>query len=175
MSAAIHRPVRDRSALQVHGTHATLAFRRFLPHPPDRVWKALTDPADLRQWFLTEAQVDQRVGGTVDLVTTSSRVHATGRILAWNPPQLYEYEWNVAASPLLPDGERTVVRWELAKAPGGTVLSLTHRNLTAKTARIYHRGVPSFLDRLAALLAGEPLPDWAAGIRRAVAAGPPQT
>lgn len=165
MSHAIHRPARDTSSLQLHGTHATLAFRRFLPHPPQRVWKALTDPADLRQWFLTEAEVEHRVGGKVDLVTSTSRVHGTGRVLAWDPPQLYEYEWNVAPTSLLPDGERTVVRWELAATAGGTMLSLTHRNLTAKTGRLYHGGMRSFLDRLAALLAGVPLPDWGAGIR----------
>lgn len=169
MSHAIHRSARDRSSVQVDGTHATLAFRRFFPHAPERVWKALTDPADLQQWFLTEAQVEQRVGGKVELVTTSSRVRATGRVLAWDPPRVYEYEWNVAPSSLLPDGERTVVRWELAPARGGTRLSLTHRNLTAKTARLYHGGMGSFLDRLEALLAGDPLPDWGAGIRRGAA------
>jgi uncharacterized protein YndB with AHSA1/START domain len=166
MSHAIHRPERDRTSLEVHGTHATLAFRRFLPHAPERVWKALTDPDDLRQWFLTEAEVDHRIGGKIDFVTTSSRIHGTGRILAWEPFQLYEYEWNVEPNSLLPDGERTVVRWELTPSKGGTLLSLTHRNLTARTARIYHGGMGSFLNRLAALLDGTPLPDWGQGIRR---------
>lgn len=172
MSHSLHTPGRDTSSLRVHGAHATLAFRRFLPHAPDRVWKALTDPADLQQWFLTEAQVEHRVGGNVDLVTSSSKVHATGRVLAWDPPRVYEYEWNAAPSPLLPDGEKTVVRWELAPTPGGTLLSLTHRNLTARTARIYHGGMASFLDRLAALLAGAPLPEWRARARSPAASGP---
>lgn len=166
MSRTIHRPARDQRSLHLDGAHATLAFRRFLPHAPARVWKALTDPAELQQWFLTEAQVEHRVGGTVDLVTSTSRVHGTGRVLAWDPPRVYEYEWNVAPCRLLPEGERTVVRWELAASQGGTVLSLTHRNLTAKTARLYRGGMGSFLDRLEALLAGAPLPDWGAGIQR---------
>jgi uncharacterized protein YndB with AHSA1/START domain len=175
MSHSLHTPGRDANALQVHGRHATLAFRRFLPHAPDRVWQALTDPAALQQWFMTEAQVEHRAGGSLDMVTSASRVHATGKVLAWDPPRVYEYEWNVAPSPLLPDGERTIVRWELEPSHGGTLLSLTHRNLTARTARVYRGGMGSFLDRLAAFLAGEPMPDWPVGIRRHASPGPPST
>ena len=29
-----------------------LKFDRFYPHPPDRVWKALTDPQALARWYM---------------------------------------------------------------------------------------------------------------------------
>ncbi|MBE0690020.1 MAG: SRPBCC domain-containing protein, partial [Anaerolineae bacterium] len=29
-----------------------LKFERFYPHPPERVWKALTDPAALASWYM---------------------------------------------------------------------------------------------------------------------------
>lgn len=140
---------------------ATLTFRRFLRHPPATVWKAITDPQELKRWFLTTAQVDGRVGGRVDLVTGPSQVHATGRILAWDPPHLYEYEWNVPpdGTRLFP-GERSVVRWELTPQEGGTVVVLTHRGLTKGTADVFRMGLPTFLERLECQLDGRPLPDW---------------
>lgn len=151
-------------AAETAGT-STLTFERFLRHPPETVWKALTDPAQIREWFLTEARIEGRVGGTIDLTTGPTRVHATGRILAWQPPRLYEYEWNADPVRGLPRGERSVVRWELTAVPGGTRLVLIHRGLTARTAENFRHGVPGFLSRLSAQLDGRPLPDWLEAVR----------
>ena len=153
---------------EVHGEHATLVLRRFLRHPPATVWDAITDPEKIRQWFLTSAKIDGRVGGRVDLTTGPAQVHATGRVLAWDPPHLYEYEWNVVdtENALYPK-ERTVVRWELSPVEGGTLVVLTHRDLTRATAEVFQNGLPTFLDRLEALLDGRALPDWMQGVREA--------
>lgn len=168
MTAPSHRPKAAPSSLEVHGDHATLVLRRFLRHPPARVWDALTDPEQIREWFLTTARGDGRVGGSVDLVTGPNGVHATGRILAWDPPRLYEYEWNVVPGEgAIFGGERTVVRWELTPHEGGTWLVLTHRDLTPRTAEVFHLGLPTFLDRLEALLDGRPLPDFEQRVREA--------
>jgi uncharacterized protein YndB with AHSA1/START domain len=86
-------------------------------------------------------------------------VHATGRVLEWNPPQTYAYEWNLAAGPSHPQGETTIVRWELTPTEGGTLLVLTHRKLSRSTAEVFVRGLPVLLDRLSAQLDGTPLPD----------------
>jgi uncharacterized protein YndB with AHSA1/START domain len=142
------------------GEHATLIFRRRLPHPPEVVWHAITDPEQIRQWFATEARIDGWKGGTVDLVTGPNRVHGTGRILEWVPPRVYEYEWNVEPNSYLPTGEASVVRWELTPSGAGTLLVLSHRRLTRSTATIFRRGLRTFLDRLAALLEGQTLPPW---------------
>ena len=134
-------------------------------HPPEVVWKAITDPNEVRQWFLTEAKVEGRVGGPIEMTTGSYRMHATGRLLSWDPPHLYEYEWNVAPRPSLPEGEESIVRWELRPAEGGTLLTVTHRNLTKRTAGVFREGMEAFLDRLEAQLDGLPLPDWDARLR----------
>ncbi len=144
---------------------STITFERFLRHPPEIVWRALTDPAQLRQWFLTEARIEGGPGGTVELSTGPTQVRATGRILAWQPPRLYEYEWNLEPCSGFPRGERSVVRWELTEVPGGTQLVLVHRGLSPQTAQTFRHGVPGFLDRLSALLDGRPLPDWMAAVR----------
>ncbi len=37
--------------------------RELVPEPPERVWRALTDPAELAQWWCERAEVDLREGG----------------------------------------------------------------------------------------------------------------
>ena len=36
-----------------------------LPGSPERVWKALTEPAQLARWFGNRVEVDLRVGGDI--------------------------------------------------------------------------------------------------------------
>jgi uncharacterized protein YndB with AHSA1/START domain len=164
-----HAPSTPRLApvlMEVDGERATLVLQRFLRHPPSAVWKAITDPEQMRQWYLTTAVVEGREGGQVDLVTGQGRVHATGRILTWDPPRVYEHEWIVAKEEsALRTGEQTIVRWELSPREGGTFLVLTHRGLTRRTAEVFRHGLPGFLDRLAAQLDGRPLPDWDQAVR----------
>lgn len=142
------------------GDHATLSFERRLRHPPEAVWSALTDPKQLREWFMTAAKIDGRPGGSVDMVSGPAGFHWTGQVLAWEPPHLYEYEWNVEPRAELPQGERSVVRWELSPVEGGTLLKLTHRRLTKPTALGFAPGTHAFLDRLEAHLDQAPLPHW---------------
>jgi uncharacterized protein YndB with AHSA1/START domain len=165
MTKVPHRQRPRSHVVPVQRALATLVVRRFVHHAPTVVWRALTDPTEVRQWFLTEAKVDGREGGRIDLTTGSYRMHATGRVLSWDPPRVYEYEWNVAPRPSLPEGERSVVRWELRPTEGGTLLTLTHRNLTERTAGVFRLGMEAFLDRLEAQLDGLPLPDWDARLR----------
>lgn len=165
MTANVHR-AHYRSRVVPHpGGLATLVLKRFVNYSPEIVWKAITDPDEIRQWFLTEAQVDGRVGGRVEMTTGRFRVHATGQVLSWDPPRVYEYEWNVEPNPNLPEGERSIVRWELRPEEGGTLLTLTCSDLTQRTAQGYHAGLQAFLDRLEAQLDGRPLPDWEARVR----------
>lgn len=146
--------------VEVAGELATLVFRRRIPQPPDAVWKALTDPSELSKWYMTRAAIEGRKGGTIDFHAGPSQLHVTGRILAWDPPRILEHEWKVAPRPELPSGEDAVIRWELRPDGAGTILHLTHRNLHRQTALGFAPGTHAFLDRLAAQLAGEPLPPW---------------
>jgi len=141
---------------------ANLVFRRRLPlHPPEAVWRALTDPDELSGWYMTRAVIDGREGGSVDLWAGPSRLHATGRTLRWDPPKVLEHEWKVAPRPELPSGEDGVIRWELqGDGEGGTVLLLEHRNLNRQTALGFAPGTHAFLDRLEASLDRRPLPNW---------------
>jgi len=160
-------------SLEPDGERATLVLRRFLRHSPEVVWKAITDPEQIRQWNMSTVVVEGRPEGRVDYVVGDSWVHATGRILTWDPPRVYEHEWNVRGGEgRLRSDERTVVRWELSPQPGGTLLVLTHRGLTRRVAEVFQHGLPGFLDRLEALVDGRPLPDWDEAVKASRRAHP---
>lgn len=147
--------------MEIDGEFATLVFERTIAHPPEVIWAALTDPDQLRHWFTaTMAKVDGRPGGSIEMVAGPAQIHSTGRILTWDPPRVLEYEWNAAARAELPGGEESVVRWELSRAGSSTLLRLTHRRLTKRTAMGFAPGLHAFLDRLSAQVDEAPLPNW---------------
>lgn len=157
----------------VEGDRAKLIFTRRLVHPPEAVWKALTDPAELCGWYMTKAIIDGREGGSVDFRAGPSRLHVTGRILTWDPPEVFEHEWKVEPMPDLPTGEDAVIRWELRREGEGTLLHLEHKNLHRVTALGFAPGTHSFLDRLAAQMGRRQLPNWQERYNRVASQYPP--
>lgn len=145
------------------GEFATLVFHRVYPHAIGHVWDAIATPEGLNQWLMcSRAVIDGRVGGRMEMVSGPDGYRSTGSILAWEPPRLFEYEWNVAPRPEMPRGENAVFRYELAPEGQGTRLTVTYRRITRATAGGFLPGLHAFLDRLEAQLAGEILPDWMA-------------
>jgi uncharacterized protein YndB with AHSA1/START domain len=153
--------MRGNGRLLVEGDTATLVFERVLHHAPELVWEAIATPEGLREWLMcSEARIDGRAGGSIEMVSGPPGYRSTGKILVWDPPRVLEYEWKVAPVPEMPLGEDAVFRYELAPQGGSTLLTVTYRRITAQTARGFLPGLHAFLDRLEAQLDGGPLPDW---------------
>lgn len=150
--------------LTIDGDYATITFERRIRHKVPRVWEALTDPEHLARWYMTKARLDARSGGSIDYWSGLAQFHVTGKILVWQPPRLFEHEWNVEPRRELPNGERSVVRWELTPDGDGTILRVTHRRLTRLTAIGFAAGIHAFLDRLEDELEDAALVDWAARV-----------
>ena len=47
-----------------------LHFEVTYPHPPERVWRALTDPAAMREWLMDNTFAEARVGHQFQFRTT---------------------------------------------------------------------------------------------------------
>ena len=143
------------------GDHATIVFKRLLKHEPGRVWDAITKPEELGQWLMcSSAKIEGKVGGSIDMVSGPAQFHVTGKILVWDPPHVYEHEWKVAPGPEMPGGEDAVFRYELFPQGSNTLLTVTYRRLTRRTAGGFGPGGHVLLDRMEAQLDGTPLPGW---------------
>jgi uncharacterized protein YndB with AHSA1/START domain len=90
--------------LTVDGRPA-LRLERRLDHSIERVWRAVTEPAELRQWFVAEAPWTPAAGEEFEAAGQS------GRITALEPPSLIAWTWGVErySFELTPDGEGCVL------------------------------------------------------------------
>jgi uncharacterized protein YndB with AHSA1/START domain len=142
------------------GTETTLSLRRTFKAPRERVFRAWTDPDELRKWWGPEgyvtpsAEVDLRVGGKYRLgmrkLPDGDIFYLSGIYREVRPPERLVYTWRWEAKPEL--GE-TLVTVEFREVGGSTEVILTHEFFPTPQARDDHnRGWSGCLDRLAKLL-----------------------
>lgn len=143
--------------VDIKDNRATITFTRFLNHPPEMVWEAITTPEDFSSWYNGKVVIEGGVGGSFEIMTDGG-FHWTGRILAWQPPRLLEYEHNHEPSKVLPSGAETIVRWELTPSNDGTTLSFTQSRLKSNFG--FAPAMHVFLERLEAYLSKQPFPDF---------------
>jgi uncharacterized protein YndB with AHSA1/START domain len=148
-----HELARGFGSLRPDGELRALLFERRLNAPPERVWRALTDRAELTLW-LTDTTIEPRVGGSV-LVDWGDAGRTTGTVLAWQPPELLEYSW------VWEDVQDSVLRLELRPEGDGTHLTLEHRAVAPQVAWDMGSGWHAFLDGLADVVEGRPVGSWA--------------
>lgn len=101
----------DEGRLERHDGYR-LRFQRRLPHPPERVWRALTEPRHLAAWFPTSIEGKRRAGAALRFVFPGDRGPTLeGEMLAYEPYRLLEFRWNddLLRFELEPDGNGTVV------------------------------------------------------------------
>jgi uncharacterized protein YndB with AHSA1/START domain len=127
--------------VQKDGDKWTLILVRDLRHSPEKVWQALTDPAQLREWapFVVDLGLDKV--GTVNLTWVANPQPLETKVTRAEAPTLLEY------------GD---MRWELEASERGTRLTLWHkidRRFVAWGAAGWHISF-DVLDRL---LAGNPI------------------
>jgi uncharacterized protein YndB with AHSA1/START domain len=92
------------------GEKSTLILVRELRQPPEMVWQALTDPAQLREWapFVADGSLG-KVGNTVQLTWAGRDAHETVTVTRADAPSVLEY------------GE---LKWKLEPLANGTRLTL---------------------------------------------------
>jgi len=68
-------------------------FERTYPHPPERVWAAITEPGELAHWFPSAVSLEPRVGGTATFTADPNTEDESGSVLAFDPPRRLAYTW----------------------------------------------------------------------------------
>jgi uncharacterized protein YndB with AHSA1/START domain len=128
MTARQHR-VDGKPALQV---------TRRLPHSVERVWRAISEPAELAQWFVDVVAWEPRVGETFEAAGEQ------GEVTQVEPPRVLAWSWGP---------ER--YRFELSADGDGCLLVFTHLYNPAFGPDWQHAaGWDAYFDRLDAHLEG---------------------
>lgn len=131
----------------------TLVLEREFPHPPEKLWRALTESPLLAQWLLNNdfeptpgrrfqfrSEPMPQWDGLIDC-----------EVLAIEPLKQLSYTWRAL-------GLDSVVLWTLTPTSAGTHLRMEHSGFRPDQERAYqgaNYGWQRFLDKLDRVLAGE--------------------
>jgi uncharacterized protein YndB with AHSA1/START domain len=88
-----------------------LRFTRQLPHPPDKVWRAITEPEHLEAWFPQRVVGEWKVGAPLKFL--SQYGDFDGEVIAVDPKASVEFRWGT-----------DIIRLEIAPHGQGTTLTL---------------------------------------------------
>ena len=110
------------ATLETANGRPVLRFERRLAHAPEKVWRALTEPAELAHWFPQDLDGAFKQGARLRFVfrgeppVLDGKVieDFTGEVLEIDPPRLLAYSW----------GE-DVLRWTLTPDGDGCLLTFT--------------------------------------------------
>jgi len=109
----------------------SIAFEFDLPHPPDKVWRALTEPALLAEWLLPVFDLELEPGAAF-LFKTQAYPGWDGTVncqfIEIEPHRKLSYTWNV---PFL----ETVVTFTLTPTASGTRLDLVQSGFKPEQKR----------------------------------------
>jgi uncharacterized protein YndB with AHSA1/START domain len=124
--------------------------------PPDVVWRIVTDPEQIRQWFADEAEVELRVGGSGRLRFKSGDSYQL-QVEALEPPRRFAFRWlQPEGSPARVDNSM-LVEFTLEPEAGGTRLRVVESGFDtidwteaekAKYAEDHSKGWEVLLGRL---------------------------
>lgn len=148
----------DGTLTYVNG-EPTLRFERRLRHSPAKVWRAVTDPAELRHWFPAEVEAELRPGAPMRFTFPDEapvEPDWDGEVLEVDEPKVFMFRWgeDVVRMELIPDGDGC--RLVFTQTIGGGQVGLLAAGRAAT-------GWDACLDQLVAQLDGATAPertDW---------------
>ena len=154
----------DEATLNTVNGLPTLRFERRLAHPPEKVWRAVSDPAEMAHWFPAAVETELRPGSRMRFTfSDDAPVDADwdGEVLEVDPPKVYMFRWSddVLRFELIPDGEGCLLVF--TQTMGGGEIGRLGAGRTAA-------GWVDCLDVLAGRLDGVPVAertDWVTPMR----------
>jgi uncharacterized protein YndB with AHSA1/START domain len=132
--------------LDLSGERPMIRYRRVLAHPPEKVWRALTEPEHLTHWFPTTIDCGRAAGASLAFRFETIDIEPMlGEMLAYDPPRLMEFSW----------GE-DVMRFELTPHPSGCLLVVSDTIVELGKAARDGAGWQVCLEHLERVLKGGP-------------------
>jgi uncharacterized protein YndB with AHSA1/START domain len=134
-----------------------LRFERRYASPVERVWRAVTEPAEMAAWFPSDVDGARAVGSELVFTDDDQRAEAIeageptrdegpalrGRVVAFDPPNVFSFTWGTE-----------LLRFELTPDGDGTVLVFTqllsHQSVAARNGSGWHQCLLALDDLLGA-------------------------
>lgn len=126
----------------------SVVVEREVPHPPEKVWRALTQPALIEEWLM-ENDFKPRVGQNFNLRADWGVVDC--QVLTIEPYTTLSYSWAAR-------GLESVVTWTLFPTSTGTRLRMEQSGFRSEQRQAYQGaqfGWLKFLGKLEQVLAHE--------------------
>ena len=130
-----------------------LTVTRLLAAPPERVWRAFTEPTELAAWFWpgswdAAVTIDLRVGGRYRVSSASAGMAFGGEYLVVDPIDLLRQTWQWEG-----EDEETLVTIRFTPDGLGTELEIVHERFASDEDVASHlQGWNDCLDRLPAFV-----------------------
>jgi uncharacterized protein YndB with AHSA1/START domain len=127
----------------------------FIRTTPQRLWAALTDPEQMKQyWFGMHCESQWTAGSPWRLLFTDGRVADAGEILEADPPKRLAIKWRNEFKPELKAEGAALCVMELEAAEGAVKLTVTHTidRQPSEFIKAVSGGWPKILSNLKSLL-----------------------
>jgi uncharacterized protein YndB with AHSA1/START domain len=114
----------DDGRLEQVGGRWQLRFTRRLSHPPEKVWRAITESEHLATWVPADIVGERAAGASLRFVFRNNEgPPIDGAMIRYDPPSVFEFRWgeDTFRFDLEPDGDGCVLSFvntfaELGKA-----------------------------------------------------------
>ncbi|MFN8075672.1 MAG: SRPBCC domain-containing protein [Kineosporiaceae bacterium] len=104
---------------------STVEQEIFIEAPVEVVWRIITEPEHITQWFSDRAEVTPSPGGQGTLtfaIDATTDVSLPLTVVAAEPPHRFVYRWEYPGGEEPRDGNSLLVEFTLAPAEAGTLL-----------------------------------------------------
>ena len=112
----------------------SIVVERMMPHPPEKIWRALTTSALIAEWLMQNDH-EPVVGRTFNFRATPIPGAWNGvtdcEVLAAEPGVRLVWRWQ-ASGEQKADGLDSVVTWTLTPTDGGTLVRMEHSGFRPK-------------------------------------------
>lgn len=133
----------------------SIVVERLMPHPPEKIWRALTEAHLIEQWLM-QNDFEPRLGAEF-----SFRAKPMGdwdgtvgcTVTAFDPPRRLAYSWKggSVSNPNYGSALESVVEWVLSPEPTGTRVRMEHSGFGPRNEMAFEAmssGWPRGLERL---------------------------
>jgi len=116
----------------------SIVIERIMPHPPEKIWRALTQSALIEEWLMKndfQPLVGRKFNFRADPMPGWNGV-TDCQVLIVEPNQRLSYSWNASGDEAV-NGLRTIVSWTLTPAEGATIVRMEQSGFRPEDERFF--------------------------------------